>query len=421
MNKKKLSLALGILSMNLLLMSGSVVGAAIAAISKSFPQEPISKVQMLSSIPQLGQLAATLLFTWLTYKMTRKNIGVISVAIVAISGLLPVFYNSSLNIILACMIALGFGLGLISNVGPVLLQEHFDGEERASVMGWAVGFNNLGMMGFTAIGGMLGSSNWQNLFWVYGAAIIILLVVLVLVPKDRKLSEEEVSNQRSISFGKTLKSLNGYVYVMLIVTFVTSLCLMIFMANQSILLASKANGTGYTAMVTALGNVGGICTAFGLKYIRKLTKTDTMAWGFVAFALSYVCIVFFNNPVLHIAGNMFSGMGIVMVNATIPFELSILANHQQFPVAIAMNTLISSIAGFAAPIILAATKISAGANSYLAGIAISGLMALILLVTRLALVLKKSRNKQRSVVMKALRRPKLKQSLNHLPRWLSFF
>ena len=315
--------------------------------------------------------------------MTRKNIGVVSVAIVAVSCLLPVFYNSSLNIILACMIALGFGLGLISNVGPVLLQEHFDGEERAAVMGWAVGFNNLGMMGFTAIGGVLGSTNWQNLFWVYGAAILILVVVLVLVPKDRKLSEEEVSNQRSISFGKTVKSLNGYVYVMLIVTFVTSLCLMIFMANQSILLASKGNGTAYTAMVTALGNVGGICTAFGLKYIRKITKTDTMAWGFVAFALSYICIVFFNNPVLHIAGNMFSGMGIVMVNATIPFELSILANHQQFPVAIAMNTLISSLAGFAAPMLLAATKISAGANSYFAGIAISGLMAVVLLIIRL--------------------------------------
>lgn len=81
--------------MNLLLMSGSVVGAAIAAISKSFPQEPISKVQMLSSIPQLGQLIATLLFTWLTYKITRKNIGVLSVAIVAISGLLPIFTTAA--------------------------------------------------------------------------------------------------------------------------------------------------------------------------------------------------------------------------------------------------------------------------------------------------------------------------------------
>ena len=108
-----------------------------------------------------------------------------------------------------------------------------------------------------------------------------------------------------------------------------------------------------------------------------------MAWGFVAFGLSYICIVFFNNPVLHIVGNMFSGMGIVMVNATIPFELSILANHQQFPVAIAMNTLISSLAGFAAPMLLAATKISAGTNSYLAGIVISGLMAVVLLITRL--------------------------------------
>ncbi|MGM0168552.1 hypothetical protein IGI39_004307 [Enterococcus sp. AZ135] len=67
----------------------------------------------------------------------------------------------------------------------------------------------------------------------------------------------------------------------------------------------------------------------------------------------------------------------------IPFELSILANHQQFPVAIAMNTLISSLAGFAAPILLAATKISVGANSYLAGIVISGLMAVVLLITRL--------------------------------------
>lgn len=63
MNKKRLPLALGILSMNLVVMSASVVGAAIAAIAKSFPTEPISKVQMLSTIPQLGQVIATLIFT----------------------------------------------------------------------------------------------------------------------------------------------------------------------------------------------------------------------------------------------------------------------------------------------------------------------------------------------------------------------
>lgn len=142
MNKKQLSAAAGILSMNLLLMSKAAVGAAIAAIAKSFPSEPISKVQMVGSIPQFGQILATLLFSWLAFKFTRKNLGLVSVGIVTVSGLIPVFYASSLNLILACMVLVGFGTGIISNVGPVLMQEHFDGEERATVMGWSTGVTN---------------------------------------------------------------------------------------------------------------------------------------------------------------------------------------------------------------------------------------------------------------------------------------
>lgn len=382
MNRKKVTLAIGILSMNLLLMSGAVVGSAIAAIAQSFPQEPISKVQMLSTIPQLGQIVATLLFTWLTYKITKKSIGLLAVAAVAISGLIPLVYNTNLNMILACMVALGFGIGLISNVAPVLLQEHFEGEERATVMGWSLGFINIGMMGFTAIGGVLGGVDWRNLFWVYALAILIFIVVFFMVPKDTKATEETAS-QPSVSFLQTVKELKGFVYVILLITLITSLCITLFMANQSIILAEKGNGTAYTAMVTAIGTIGGIATGFGLKYIRKMTKNDTMAWGFVAFALSFACVIFFANPVMHVIGNMFSGMGIVMVNATIPYELSILANRRQFPIVIAMNTFVSAIAGFATPLIIAAARISAGETSFFAGIVISLVVAVILLVTRL--------------------------------------
>lgn len=390
MNKKKLTMAFGILSMNLLLMSGSVVGAAIAAIAKSFPSEPITKVQLLSSISQLGQIAATLLFTWLTYQLTKKNIGLVSVAIVAISGMIPIFFNGSLNIILACMVGLGFGLGLISNVGPVLLQEHFEGEERASVMGWAVGFNNIGMMAFTGIGGVLGGSDWRNLFWIYGLAILVFLVVFFVVPQDTKSVTAKQKGEESVPFLTTLKNVNGLVYIIYCITFILSLILMSFLANQSILLAAKGNGTTYTALVTALGNIGGILTAFGLHYIRKMTKADTMAWGFVAFALSFTFVVFFNNMPCHILGNMFSGMGIVMVNATIGYELSILADRKQFPIVISMNTLTSSIAGTLAPMILAALKIAPGESSFITGLILSLVMAVLLLVTRFGSRVEKS-------------------------------
>ncbi len=378
MNKRKVMLAIGILSMNLLIMSGTVVGAAIAVIAESFPNEPISKVQMLSSISQLGQIAATLLFTWVTYKITKKNIGLISVAIVAISGLIPVFYNNSINIILACMVALGVGVGFIANVSPVLLREHFDGEDRASVMGWSIGVNSFGRMAFTAIGGVLGRNSWTNLFWVYGAAIIVLLMVWITVPKDVKNTQADSKDQSKSSIFEKLYNLNGYIFAIFLITFFTSLVITTFIVNQSILLHAKGNGTAYTASVTAAGSIGGICTAFGLKYIRKLTKTNTIAWGFLAFALSYACIAFFGNPLIHVFGNIVSGMGIVLVNATIPFELSLLTSHDEFPAIIAMNTFVSSIAGVAAPILLAAINIPAGSASFFAGIILSVITALTL-------------------------------------------
>ncbi|WEV70484.1 MFS transporter [Lactobacillus sp. ESL0785] len=383
MEKKKLTAAVGMLSMNLMLMSTSTAGSAIAAIAKSFPREPISKVQLIGSIPQLGQIIATAFFSWLAFRFTRKNMGVISVAITAIAGLIPALYSNSLNLILACMVLLGFGTGVISNVVPVLIQENFDGEDRATVMGWSAGANNIGMMLFTFLGGMLGGTNWRNLFWVYGIGLIIFVIAYVLIPKDKKLDQSKTENSgNKESVFSLLKSLDPFVYFIYLITFFLSIAMMTFLANQSICLASQGKGTAYTATVIAVGNIGGIITAAVLTYIRKLTKNDTIAWGFIAFALSFACIIFSTNVVMHVLGNMFSGMGIVMVNATVPFELSTLADQKHFTVAISINTLVSSIAGMIVPLMLAAIKIQPGFNSFIFGICISIAVAAILFVTR---------------------------------------
>lgn len=58
MNKMKTRI--GVVSMATLAMSGSVAGSAIAAISKSFPDTPISTIQLLSTLPGVGSLIITL-------------------------------------------------------------------------------------------------------------------------------------------------------------------------------------------------------------------------------------------------------------------------------------------------------------------------------------------------------------------------
>ena len=127
------------------------------------------------------------------------------------------------------------------------------------------------------------------------------------------------------SFFATLKHVNPMVYIYLLITFFISIAMTMFMANQSIVLSTKGLGTGYVGLVTALSSIGSIVVALFLGKIRKFTKTNTIAYGFLSCALSYVCVLYFNNIGMHILGNMFSGISIVLVNATIPFELSNLA------------------------------------------------------------------------------------------------
>ncbi|WEV40858.1 MFS transporter [Lactobacillus sp. ESL0681] len=399
MKKKQLSMAVGILSMNLLLMLATLASSAIAAIAKSFPQEPVSKVQLIGSIPQLGQIIATALFTYLTFKMTRKNLGLLAVSFVAIAGIMPAITNNSLNIILACMVLVGFGTGTITNVVPVLLQENFEGEERATVMGWASGVTNVGMMIFTALGGFLGGSNWRNLFWVYGLAFIVFLLAFFLIPQDKKLKDIGTKKEKT-NYWTLFKGLNPYVYVLYIINFILSFALMAFTSNQSIVLATQGKGTAYVAGVTALGNVGGILTAAFLTYVRKFTKSNTIAWGFIAFALSFSCIAFSSNIVLHVIGNAFNGVGIVLINATAPYEMSILTDEKQFTLAVSINTLLGSLAGMVVPMILAALQIAPGYSSFIAGIIITVIAAALLLVTRFGTKVEAEQNRKTSEVVK---------------------
>lgn len=390
MDRKKLPLAFGILSINLLAMSGSVVGTAIAAIAKSFPTEPISKVQLISTIPQIGSVIATLIFAWLVYHLTRKDTGMLAILLVGIGGIVPAFWHSSLNAILACMVLLGLGVGLITNIGPILVQEHFDGEERATVMGWQMGFNNIGMMAITFIGGILGAKNWHYLFWAFLISFIIMVIFYFMVPRDKRVKEDISTKSDKPSLWAAFKHINGWIYMILVITFFVSLIITAFMANESIVLSIKGHGTGYTAAITAIGNVGGIITAALLGKIRKFTKAYTMAWGFIAFFIAFICILLPNNFIFHIIGNVFSGVGIVMINATIPFLLSSLADKHSFPVVIAMNTFISSIAGAIAPLILAFIHIPAGDGQYIFGLSASILIGVLLMVFRVGHRIRKS-------------------------------
>lgn len=55
------------------------------------------------------------------------------------------------------------------------------------------------MMVFTALGGVLGGSNWRNLFWVYAVGVVIFLMGFFMIPKEVKTARAESAEKSDTS------------------------------------------------------------------------------------------------------------------------------------------------------------------------------------------------------------------------------
>lgn len=286
---------IGVVSMATLAMSGSVAGSAIAAISADFPKTPISTIQLLSTLPGLGALIITLIAGQMAMRISKKNLVLLGVALVTIGGLIPAFWNSSMIGLLACSVILGMGVGFISTTNPMLLSQYFDGEERSSMMGINTGMTSLGSMILMGVGGVLGGQNWRNLYWVFAVGILVFLLVLFCLPKDEPEKEMVTSDgkKEKVSTIAVLKDLKAPVYIIIFIAFLLGIAYTAYAANLSIVVAERGvGGTAMTGIINAVGTFGGIFAGFGLKYIRKVTKPNTLAFGFV-FLLITLLLTYF--------------------------------------------------------------------------------------------------------------------------------
>lgn len=376
---------IGVVSMATLAMSGSVAGSAIAAISADFPKTPISTIQLLSTLPGLGALIITLIAGQMAMRISKKNLVLLGVALVTIGGLIPAFWNSSMIGLLACSVILGMGVGFISTTNPMLLSQYFDGEERSSMMGINTGMTSLGSMILMGVGGVLGGQNWRNLYWVFAVGILVFLLVLFCLPKDEPEKEMVTSDgkKEKVSTIAVLKDLKAPVYIIIFIAFLLGIAYTAYAANLSIVVAERGvGGTAMTGIINAVGTFGGIFAGFGLKYIRKVTKPNTLAFGFVFLLITLLLTYFFANPFVLMIAAVFAAMAMVMVMATCPFLLSMVSKPVQIPVVMSVYAFVNALSSAIAPKLIGWLQVPAGVPSFIFAGVVSIIVAIVLMITR---------------------------------------
>lgn len=374
---------IGVIIMVSLNLSGVVAGSAIASIAQSFPDVPISIVQLLMTLPGLGSLFVTLIAGQLAIRISKKTLSLLGIALITLGGLLPSVFNQSIYGMMLCSIVLGAGLGFVTTINPMLVSEYFDGEERSSVMGMCTGATSLGGMILMALGGILGASDWRHLYWVYCIGILVFLLVLFCLPKDVPSQERAETDKNKVSAFKMIREINPYTMVVYIAIFGMVVAYNAYMANLSLIVFEKQIGdTALVGLVNAVGTVGGIIAGFGFTFIRKFTKPNTLAFGFICTGLSLLVTYVASNIVLLLIGAVLSGIGMVAVMASSPFLLSMLSKPQHIPVVMTIYAFVNGLAGAFAPTIISSLGISVGGPSLFFGFVIAFVTGLSLIFIR---------------------------------------
>lgn len=299
--KGKFKILVGIYSSSLVLMGLIVPVSVLANIAQTFPDVPITTIQLMVTLPSLVAIPSGLIVSKLAHKFYKKHVAIFFTILYMVSGMLPVFFHDNIYQLLFSAAMVGLSMGGLQNPMTTLIPDYFDGDSRGIVLGLLSTFICLGGMIYTQVASRLGASDWTHAFYAYGIMIIFLLGEIFFMPKG-KLEEKPTK-------GNHVKVPSEVIWLCA-VGFVFYTCYQVFNSNEALLIVERQLGgtieAGYaSAACTGAGILAGVIVGPWLKLFKKQSVTAT----FITTCLGLVLCVVSHNIVLLCVGGFITALG----------------------------------------------------------------------------------------------------------------
>jgi len=380
---EKVKIKTGIMALMCLAMAPLAIAPSLANIAQSFPDSSASMIQMLLSVPSLMSLISALIIGKISVSIPKKTLCLTGLIIILVGGLTPFFVHSNLYVLLACAGIVGAGAGVITTLVPSLISENFHGQERGAVFGLMTAFVSIGAVILTLFGGKLAVKGWEHNYLIYLISVPILLIALYALPKK---SVSEATDNHSNHGDKQIK-LNSKVFLLGAFAFMFLMIYNTFPNNIALYLASNKIGDPSTAgLVSALGLVGGLLCGILFGKISMFTKNYTVMTGFIVNTIGLVLTVSTTSLPIIMVGSFITGTSLSIFMARAPFIIGSIVAPTSIPMAIAVYSACTSLAGFLAPVIINNIAKYTFGESPKSALLVSGILSLIvafvLLVTK---------------------------------------
>lgn len=176
--KVPLITTLAILSISLVVnLPGLAITPIMGKLDKVFPHVTDLEIQLLSVLPNLIIIPFILLSGKIATQKTQMWVMMAGMAIFAVTGIIYLFADSILLLILLGCV-LGIGCGLVIPLAASFISQTFKGEARARVLGLKSGISNVTVIFATLFVGWIAAIDWHMAFLVY----LMPLIPLAMVP-----------------------------------------------------------------------------------------------------------------------------------------------------------------------------------------------------------------------------------------------
>lgn len=304
MNKNSPLFKASLLSISLVLVAGPVISSLIPLMQASFPDQSISSIELIATIPNFGILIFVLLSNIFVKFLGKKNTVLLGLLIALIAGVIPVFIENY-TVILVSRFMFGAGIGLFNALAVSLITELYSGDEQASLMGLQGAMGSIGSTVMTLLVGYFTKFGWQNSFLVYAITVLPLILFTLFVTLPSKNLEADSTNQGK----KTKESINAATVALMVFALLVYSLFFVVMLKTATLLVETGIGKPETA-ASILGSITIVGIVVGIFYgtIFKFIKQLVLPLGLLGMGLGFLIIMASNSVVMITVGAIIAGI-----------------------------------------------------------------------------------------------------------------
>lgn len=238
-------------------------------------------VPIALTIPALCVALFSPLAGWLSDRVGRKPVLVTTLALYAVTGILP-WFLTDLFAIIASRIGLGIMEAAIMTISTAMIADYYVGEERERWISLQVGVGSVAAVALVAMGGILGDAlGSRGPFLLYLSGLVVALIAAFVLFEPQK-AEREAIQQPAAS--KVLPQ----IWPLLPITFGVGVLFYVFIVQIGpILEVSGELSSAQVGIAAAVLNTGVMVGSLMFKVFNRGAGSAVLAIGLCICALGY--------------------------------------------------------------------------------------------------------------------------------------